>query len=39
VADDVEIIVLQGQRKSNYLFPVFGFVCCFVGYYGMALVS
>jgi hypothetical protein len=39
VADDAEAIVLQGRRKSNYLFFVFGFIYYFANYYGVALVS
>jgi hypothetical protein len=33
VANDVETLVLQGGQKSNYLYSVFGFDCCFVGYW------
>jgi hypothetical protein len=38
VANDAEVVVLQGRQKFNYLFLVFGFVCCFASYCGVALV-
>jgi hypothetical protein len=39
VVDDAKAIVLQGDGKFNYLFSIFGFVCCFAGYCGVALVN
>jgi hypothetical protein len=36
---DAEAFVHQGRQKFNYLFFVFGFVCCFASYCGMALMS
>jgi len=36
----IEAMVFQGPRKVQFLvFFVFGLVCCFAGYCGVALVS